>query len=219
MPIAITEAITTLAIAEQQLNLQRTEALDFFPEWQTNLPPLTSTELQELAILQQRYRYQRSQGQLLEGTVLLLLASPLLALAGFYDPPFQIRAEESVRLTLPDGEETLQGRLDVVVVLDQLWVVIVESKKTALSVWSALPQTLAYLQATPHPQHPSFGLMTNGDEFVFVKLAQHSQRVYDLSRVFALFATPQDLQDVLRILKNLGRVINERENADGSNSH
>ncbi|NCS26578.1 MAG: hypothetical protein GPI96_19735 [Microcystis aeruginosa BS13-02] len=34
--------------------------------------------------LRQRYLYQRSAGQLLEGTVTLLLVSPLLAIAGFY---------------------------------------------------------------------------------------------------------------------------------------
>lgn len=203
MTLAITEAITTLAVAEQRFSLQRTEDPDFFPEWQTNLPHLTDGELRDLAILQQRYDYQRSQGQLLEGTVLLLLASPLLALAGFYDAPFQVRAEESVRLTLADSEETLQGRLDIVVILDQIWVVVVESKKTALSVWSALPQTLAYLQAAP--QQPSFGVMTNGDEFVFIKLGHNGQRIYDLSQVFALLSSPRDLQEVLRILKGLGR--------------
>ena len=203
MTLAITEAITTLAVAEQRFSLQRTEDPDFFPEWQTNLPHLTDGELRDLAILQQRYDYQRSQGQLLEGTVLLLLASPLLALAGFYDAPFQVRAEESVRLTLADSEETLQGRLDIVVILDQIWVVVVESKETALSVWSALPQTLAYLQAAP--QQPSFGVMTNGDEFVFIKLGHNGQRIYDLSQVFALLSSPRDLQEVLRILKGLGR--------------
>ncbi|WP_283812909.1 hypothetical protein [Leptothermofonsia sichuanensis] len=66
-----------------------------------------------------------------EGTVTLLLASPLLAIAGFYDPPFRVRAEVLVQLTLDDGEEVLQGRIDVLVLLDQFWVVMLESKKTA----------------------------------------------------------------------------------------
>ncbi len=208
MAIAITDAITTLATAEQRLGLQRTEAADFFPEWHLNLPDLTPTEQAELTTLRQRYLYQRAQGQLLEGTVLLLLVSSLLALAGFYDPPFRVRAEESVRLSLNNGEQQLQGRLDVLVLLDQLWVVVVESKQTTLSVWSALPQTLAYLNANPHPQPPSFGVMTNGDEFVVVKLApsptEAAIKVYALSRVFALFAMPQDLAEVLRIFKHLG---------------
>jgi hypothetical protein len=75
---------------------------------------------------------------LLEGTITLLLASPLLAIAshqesaGFYDPPFRVRAEESIQLSLDDGEEILQGRMDVLVLLNQFWVVLLESKKTGL---------------------------------------------------------------------------------------
>ncbi|MCA2708317.1 MAG: hypothetical protein IM473_21165 [Microcystis sp. M015S2] len=59
----------------------------------------------------------------------LLLVSPLLAIAGFYDPPFCVPAEESVSLTVDDGEEILSGRIDVLVWLNQFWLVIVESKK------------------------------------------------------------------------------------------
>ncbi|MGB3295928.1 MAG: hypothetical protein WBB01_23340 [Phormidesmis sp.] len=51
----------------------------------------------DLDQLRQRYLYQRSEGQLLEGTVTSLLASLLLAIAGFYDPPFKVSAEASVR--------------------------------------------------------------------------------------------------------------------------
>ena len=36
---------------------------------------------------------------------MLLVVSPLLALAIFYDPPFKIAAESSVELVLDDGEE------------------------------------------------------------------------------------------------------------------
>lgn len=147
MFIAITEAITILAEAERRFNLSRTEVETFFSEWQTNLPDLSKYEQIALDELRQRYLYQRTEGQLLEGTVTLWLASPLLTIAGFYDPPFRVRAEESVQLTLDDREEILQERIDVLVLLNQLWVVVLESKKTALSVWAALPQTLAYLMA------------------------------------------------------------------------
>jgi hypothetical protein len=41
--------------------------------------------------------YHRSAGQLLEETVKLLMVGPLLAVAGFYDPPFRVRAEESIQ--------------------------------------------------------------------------------------------------------------------------
>lgn len=209
MSVAITEAITTLAEAERRFNLSRTEDEAFFSEWQTSLPELSTPEQTALDELRRRYLYQRSEGQLLEGTVTLLLASPLLTIAGFYDPPFRVRAEESVQLTLDDGEEVLQGRIDVLVLLDRFWVVVLESKKTALSVWTALPQTLAYLMANPQPEQPSFGMVTNGDDIFFVKLMQHSQRHYALSRVFAPFISKQELYSALQILKRISQAIGE----------
>jgi Type I restriction enzyme R protein N terminus (HSDR_N) len=207
MTLAITEAVKTLAEAERRFNLSRTEEKAFFLEWQMILPELSTSEQLALDELRQRYLYQRSEGQLLEGTVTLLMASPLLAIAGFYDPPFRVRAEESVLLTLDDGEEVLQGRIDVLVLLNQLWVVVLESKKTALSVWAALPQTLAYLMANPHPEKSSFGMVTNGDEILFVKLVQKENRYYALSRVFAPFTSKQELYGALQILKQMGQGI------------
>ncbi|MDX2212223.1 MAG: restriction endonuclease subunit R [Oculatellaceae cyanobacterium bins.114] len=207
MSIAITEAITTLAEAERQFNLSRTEDVTVFSEWQTPFPDLLTREQMALDEVRQRYLYQRSVGQLLEGTVTLLLASPLLTIAGFYDPPFRVRAEESVRLTLDDGEEVLQGRIDILVLLNQFWVVVLESKKIALSVWTALPQTLAYLVANPQPEQPSFGMMINGDEILFVKLVQGLQRTYAVSRVFAPFTSSQELYSTLQILKRIAQVI------------
>lgn len=210
MTVAITDAITTLAEAERRFNLTRIEDKAFFWEWQSDLPEPLATEQTDLDELRRRYLYQRSERQLLEGTVTLLLASPLLTIAGFYDPPFQVQAEESVRLTLNDGEEVLQGRIDVLVLLNQFWVVVLESKKTALSVWTALPQTLAYLMANPQPQQPSFGMVTNGDDILFVKLVQAESRLYALSRVFAPFTSRQELYSTLQILKHIGRVIREK---------
>jgi hypothetical protein len=209
MTFAITEAITTIAEAERRFSLSRTEDEAFFPEWQMTLPELSAVEKLALDDLRRRYLYQRSEGQLLEGTVTLLLASPLLAIAGFYDPPFRVRAEESVQLRLDDGEEVLQGRMDVLVLLNRFWVVVLESKKTALSVWAALPQTLAYLMANLQPEQPSFGLVTNGDDILFVKLGQTEQRYYSLSRIFAPFTSSRELYSALQILKHIGQVIGE----------
>jgi hypothetical protein len=100
MSIAITEAITTLAEAEQRLDVSRTEDETVFPEWRTGLLELSTADYAALDELRQRYIYQRTEGQLLEGTVTVLLASPLLTIASLYDPPFRVRAEESVQLML-----------------------------------------------------------------------------------------------------------------------
>jgi hypothetical protein len=134
---------------------------------------------------------------------MLLLVSPLLAIAGYYDPPFKVRAEESVQIILEDGEEVLQGRIDVLILNHQLWVIILESKKTALSVWSALPQTLAYLMANPQSQKSSFAMITNGDEIIFVKLTQAPHRQYNVSRMFSPLISELELARVLQVLKSL----------------
>ena len=207
MSVAVTDAITPLAEAEERFHLTRTEDEQFFPEWCADLPALTEAEETGLAELRHHYLFQSAQGHLLDSTVMLLFASPLLTLAGFYDPLFRVRAEASVQLVLADSEEVLQGRLAVLVLKEHFWVVVLESKKTALSVWSALPQTLAYLAANPHPERPSFALMTNGDDSVFVKLAQTEGRQYNFSRAFAALASHQELQCILQGLKQLSRVV------------
>ena len=209
MTVAITEAIKTLAEAESRFNLLRTEDESFFLEWQADLPELADAEQKVLDELRSRYLYQRSAGQLLEGTVTLLLASPLLAAAGFYDPPFLIKAEETIQLAIEDPEEVLQGRMDVLVIKNRCWVVVLESKKTALSVWAALPQTLAYLMANPQPSLPSFGMVTNGDDIFFIKLQQQPNKQYALSRVFAPLTSKQELYSALQILKQIGGVVQE----------
>ena len=121
-----------LVEAEQRFHLIRTEDERFFQNWYSDLPNLADAEQSGLVELCRRYLYQRSLGHLLESTVMPLFASPWLTLAGFYDPPFHLKAEEAVQLTLADSEEILQGRLDVLVLKDCFWVVVLESKKTLL---------------------------------------------------------------------------------------
>ncbi|MDF5714223.1 MAG: type I restriction endonuclease subunit R [Rhizonema sp. NSF051] len=204
---AITEAITSLMDAETRFGLVRVESGQFFQEWSTGLPEITSDEKISLDVVRRRYLYHRAGGDLLEGTVMLLLVSPLLALAGFYDPPFKIKAEAAVALVLDDGEEILRGRIDVLILQERLWVMALESKKTTLSVWSALPQALAYLMANPNPNLPVFGMVTNGDDILLIKLVQTDTPQYDLSRVFAPFTSARELYSVLQILKRFGQVV------------
>jgi hypothetical protein len=108
---------------------------------------------------------------------------------------------------LDDGEEILRGRIAVLVLQQQLWVMVLESKKTTLSVWAAVPQALAYMMANPNPSKPVFGMVTNGDDILFVKVTQTNTPQYDLSRVFAPFASVRELYAVLQILKRIGQLI------------
>lgn len=204
---AITEAITSLTDAETRFGLVRVESGQFFQEWSAGLPKITEADKSSLDVVRRRYLYHRAGGDLLEGTVMLLLVSPILALAGFYDPPFKIKAEAAVELVLDDGEEILRGRIDVLVLQDRFWVMVLESKKTTLSVWSAVPQALAYLMANPNSNLPVFGMVTNGDDILFIKVVQAGTPQYDLSRVFAPFTNVRELYEVLQILTSFGQSI------------
>ena len=206
---AITDAITTLTDVENRFGFVRIEDEQFFSEWREELPNLTETEKENLNVLRRRYIYHRTDGNLLEGTVMLLLVSPLLAASGFYDSPFRIKAEESVNLTVDDGEEILRGRIDVLVLQNRLWVMVLESKKTSLSVFTALPQALAYLMANPNPNLPVYGMLTNGDDILFIKVVQGDTAQYDFSRVFAPFTSAKELYIVLQILKKFGQLVTQ----------
>ncbi len=203
--VAVTEAIKSLADVESRFGLSRSLDSDFFPEWRKDLPALNSSQQAAVETMWNRLNYQRSQGDLLEGAVTLLAASPLLEIAGFYDPPFRLKAEAAVELSIDDGEETLRGRIDVLIIQNALWIMVLESKKTTISVRSALPQTLAYLMAAPTSSGPLFGMLTNGDDVLFVKVVRGKDRQYGLSRVFSLYAVPEDGGEVIRLLKDLGQ--------------
>jgi len=57
--------------------------------------------------------------------------------------------------------------------------------------------------ASPVPQKPCFGLITNGDSYVFLKLVIAESPTYGVSRVFDLMNPGNDLYHVLGILKNI----------------
>lgn len=205
--IAVTDAFKTLAEVENRFQLNRNEAADFFPEWREALPDLSPTEKERLRIIRQRLLYHRADGDLLEGAVMLLVASPLLELAGFYDPPFKLKAEVSVEITIDDGEEILRGRIDGLILQQNLWVLVLEAKNTTISTRSALPPALAYMLANSPTAQPRFGMLTNGDDVLFVKLTPQPDNQYSLSRTFSLYTLPQELETVLQILKRLGQAI------------
>jgi hypothetical protein len=66
---------------------------------------------------------------------------------------------------------------------------------------------LAYMLATPIADRPTFGMATNGDEFVFLKLVPGSAPQYDVSRTFSLFPWRHELAEVVRILGKLGEIV------------
>ena len=138
----------------------------------------------------------------------MVIISPMLSVAGFYQKPFQTVAEHATEIDVSDGEETIRGRVDVLVMDRQLWVAIVEAKGPQFSWMVGLPQILVYMASDTQARQHRFGLITNGTELVFVKLKTGSGEggKYALSRIFSLHNPGNDLYDVVGVLKSVGKV-------------
>ncbi|MEO1377041.1 MAG: type I restriction endonuclease subunit R [Cyanobacteria bacterium J06635_10] len=180
---------------------------DFFNEWVEDLPQLSEAEKAEIGRIKKIYDYQRLDGVLLEGTVNLIILSPLLKLAGFFEPPFKIRSPYGIELEITDPVETIRGFIDTLVIQEQLWLLVVESKRNGIPLGVAMPQLLAYMLAQPQSNQIAYGMATNGDEFTFVKLSLGENPRYDNSRTFTLLPRRHELGEVLRVLKRLGQII------------
>lgn len=98
--VGITKAITNLNEAHTKLNISQTNEQDFFTEWFNNLAEISTTEKQSLDRLKNRYLYYAADGAITEGTVNVIILSPLLELLGLCDPPFKIRSEQIVKVEI-----------------------------------------------------------------------------------------------------------------------
>lgn len=197
----------TLAYLEERFRLQQTENEDFFTEWFDSLPEITVLEKQSLDKVKSHFLRLVKRPPLLEEAVKLVVLSPLLSLAGFYDEPFFLKSEESIKIALEDEGEIIRGRIDVLVIQQQLWLLIIESKRASFSLLEAIPQALAYMLGNPNPERPSFGLVLNGSNFIFLKLTKQDIPKYALSDEFTLLKRENELYKVLSILKKLGTIL------------
>ena len=201
--LPISKALTTLADVELRFSIDFSTDPTFFTEWFEDLPVLTPAEQQQLDHIQSRFLIHRKRASLPEGAVDKLMISPLLDLAGLYEPQFTIRTEASVEIVLEDRGEVLMGRMDTLILRDRLWVLVVEAKNSTFSLSIALPQILTYMLSAPQLDQPLFGLITNGEDFRFVKLQQNDDRaIVDLSDILSVMpASRSRLAQVVQVMK------------------
>ncbi|WP_414550677.1 type I restriction endonuclease [Anabaena sp. CCY 0017] len=196
-----------LAYLEEKFGLQQAKDEAFFPEWLENLPETTDLEKQQLDKIKSHFLRLSKYPPLSEETVKLVVLSPLLNLAGFYDEPFFMRSEQSIEISAEDKGEIIRGRIDVLVIQEQFWLLVIESKRSSFSLLEAIPQALTYMLANPHPEKPVFGCVTNGSEFIFLKFIQENISQYALSDQFTLLKRKNELYEVLSILKNISQIL------------
>lgn len=196
--LAIEQTISSFQALHERLNLCRTSEASFFPEWLTPTIELVENDKAFLDHLRQRYYNYYNAGLLTEGTVLLSIVAPLLERLGFHEPPFFVQSEVPISLEVTERNEIYRGRMDVLVIRESLWVLTVEAKRSKFAADLALPQCLAYMSAAP--KQPSFGMVTNGSDFIFCKVADS---MYDFSDPLSLLSRQNKLYEVATILTSL----------------
>ncbi|MCL1473747.1 type I restriction endonuclease [Argonema antarcticum] len=206
--VGITKAITNLNDIRSKFNLSEATDPQFFTEWYEELPEIGESEKQSLNRLKNRYLYYAAEGPITEGTVNIIMLSPLLELMGLCDPPFKVLGEQYVKVEIEGGgeeEPILEGFIDALVVRNKLWVVLIESKRSSFSVLQALPQTLGYMMANPTSEMPAFGMITNGEDYIFIKLNKQV-RQYGLSNKFTAPSIDEN-NNLCRVMRVMKRII------------
>ena len=76
-----------------------------------------------------------------------------------------------------------------------------------ISARSALPQALAYMMSNPTMNQPIFGVLTNGNDGLFVKLSSQPTPQYDLSRAFSIYTVASEVRSTFQVFKHLGQIV------------
>ena len=200
---------------EEKFGLEETRNPEFFSEWANQPVEISAHDRVCLDRAKADFLSLRKY-PLHEEIVKIVIVAPILAAAGLSRAPFVPAAEKQVEVAIPqmDGcseaasDEVMRGRIDLLVVHQQLWVTTIETKPTQADVLKALPQVLSYMMAGPDTNQPFFGLLTNGHNFVFVKLCkQRPHPIYALSELFTLIRQENDLYVIVAILQHFKQLV------------
>ncbi|NEU77465.1 restriction endonuclease subunit R [Hassallia byssoidea VB512170] len=190
-----------------RFGIQLVDNDQFFREWEDDLPEITDLDKQLLDKVKAGFINLLNYPPMLEDIVRMAVLDPILFIADFYLHPFYVKSEESVDIVTEDEGVIIKGRIDTLVLKDQFWVMVIESKRASYSIEEGLAQIIAYMLANPHPEKPSFGMITTGGSFIFVKLVKGEIIQYATSKLFAIRNPGNDLYDVFRILKRLSQLV------------
>jgi hypothetical protein len=196
----------TLRDLIDRFGLQRVQDSQFFHEWQESLPEITELERQYLDKVKAGYLNLIEYPPLLEKTIQFSIVSPILFLADFFLPPFHVCAEESIEISDEDEEVSIRGQIDILLLKERFWLLVIESKRAFFSIEAGLAQLLAYMLANPQKDQPGFGMITTGGSFTFVKLIYGNEPQYNTSKIFELRNPGNELYDVFQILKRISQL-------------
>lgn len=187
-------------------NLEKNEENYFCRKWNDNLPELSESEKQGLDEIKNNFIF-LIENQITEELVKPIVLSPLLLIADFYSSYFQIRQEKSVSIAIQNNQKLVRSRIDSFVIQNQLWIAVLESKKSGCSLQSAIFQLLTHILKTPIPELPAYGFITNGSEFVFIKSLIQPTPKHLFSDLLSIHNQENELYTVARILKQISDLI------------
>ena len=174
-----------------------------------SLDHLTEFERQELKQIRDDFRNYLSEGKVYEGLIKALTAFPLMRLAGFYRYPIKITLEEDIEnIEIEDEDTKITGRLDILAVNktqatignSKFWVLVIESKNSAVAPSVGLPQLLTYAHQSLERQTAIWGLVTNGELHQFVYIQAGNPPTYQMMPLLNLMEFESAIQ-LLQVLK------------------
>ena len=205
MPLILEASSLSLNDVHRLLKLQKQQN-GLFRDF-LSLEPLTEFEQQDLARIVNDFERYLYAGKVSEGLVKFLTLAPLMRLAGFYDVPIRLTMEDSIAIAIEDEDTSIRGRMDILAVnkartntVPPFWVLVIETKNSAIDVVEGLPQLLTYAFKSLEQQSAVWGLVTNGQRYQFVHLRQETTPIYQLMPLLNLNEY-QDAIELLQVLK------------------
>lgn len=175
---------------------------------------LSEFEQQDLLRIRNDFRRYLSAGKISEGLVKFLTIAPLMRLSGFYDVPIRLTMEDSIAIAVEDEDKRITGRMDILAInsfqskiAPPFWVVVIETKNSAIEVGEGLPQLLTYAFKSLEQQPSVWGLATNGLRYQFVHLRRDEQPTYQLMPLLSLNESP-DAIELLQVFKAICKLPN-----------
>ena len=205
MTLTVEPSALSLNDVHRLLKLQK-QSNGLFTDYLT-LELLTEFEQQDLSRIRNDFERYLAAGKISEGMVKFFTIAPLMRLAGFYDIPIRLTMEDVVGIAIENEDKVIKGRMDILAVnqaeatiAPPFWVLVIETKNSAIDVFEGVPQLLTYAFKSLEQQSSVWGLVTNGLRYQFVYLHQSNPPIYQLMPSLSLNETQSSIV-LLQVMK------------------
>ncbi|MGF2036733.1 MAG: restriction endonuclease subunit R [Nostoc sp. CmiVER01] len=212
MPLTVEASSLSLNDVHRFLKIEKLSNASF-TDFLT-LEPLSEFEQQDLLRIRNDFDRYLSDRKISEGLVKFITIAPLMRLSGFYDVPIRLTMEDSIAIAVEDEDRKITGRMDILAINNPqsniappFWVVVIETKNSAVEVGEGLPQLLTYAFKSLDQQPSVWGLVTNGLRYQFVYLRHDEQPSYQLMPLLNLNESPGAIK-LLQVLKSICKLPN-----------